>query len=525
MIDNRTVGRTIATLRQARGMTQQQLAAAMNVSHQAVSKWENGAALPDIQTLMELTQLFGITVEQLLNGEIPEARMEEEERRSSIDEHFQRIGSFVSNVVEDIGNALRVDAEEAEIVSEEPEEKPEDEAEESAADPEHANIDFKELLEMAPYMSKKTVAEMLEKSGRKLTAAEIARIAPYVESAFLEKLIRESEGGITWENLRRLAPFLKKEVVDAFARAIALGEKYVAPVSGEVNRAVEDVWKTVDDVSRRIEKGVDKAIRKVVRFGESAVNEVTKAFDDLTNETITRDERLAKLRRSAFERAVDDGRWDWIAAHIGEVQDEELRRRISEAANRQGMQEWVFQHLGGYADPDTIDKAIADGDWAWLGEHIEKFDGVTQRSVAKAAMQAEQWDWLSARAEQIELDDAAAEIAGAARRAGAKDLAAQLVRYDMEAEKIESLVNEAAVEGDVEFIEMIADVLPQNVLCECCVGMAKEQQWQNIERLSGTLSAEIIETLMETAINMGDFDAIDRMDALLREQEVEEEQQ
>ena len=63
MIDNRTVGKTIAALRQAKGMTQQQLAAAMNVSHQAVSKWENGAALPDIQTLVELTRLFGITLE------------------------------------------------------------------------------------------------------------------------------------------------------------------------------------------------------------------------------------------------------------------------------------------------------------------------------------------------------------------------------------------------------------------------------------------------------------------------------
>ena len=76
MIDNRTVGKTIAGLRQAKGMTQQQLAAAMNVSHQAVSKWENGAALPDIQTMVELTQLFGITVEQLISGDVPEARME-----------------------------------------------------------------------------------------------------------------------------------------------------------------------------------------------------------------------------------------------------------------------------------------------------------------------------------------------------------------------------------------------------------------------------------------------------------------
>lgn len=523
MIDNRTVGRTIATLRQAKGMTQQQLAAAMNVSHQAVSKWENGAALPDIQTMVELTQLFGITVEQLLNGEIPEARLDGEEKRSCIDEGFSRIGSFVNNVVEDIGNAFKGENAEVEVASEEPKEKPESEAEEKT-EPEHANIDFKELLEMAPFMSKSTVSEMLEKSGRRLTAAEIARIAPFVEAPFLEKLIRESESEINWETLRRLAPFLKKEAVDALARTIALGEKYVRPVSGEVNRMAGDVWKTMDDVSRKIEKGVDKAIRKVVKFSENAVNEVSKAFDELTTETVTRDERLAKLRRSAFERAIDDGKWDWIAAHIVEVQDEELRRRISEAANRQGMQDWVFEHLGGYADPETIDRAIADGDWTWLGEHVQQFDGATQRRVAKAAMQAENWDWLSACAEQIELGEIAAEVAGTARRSGSKELAALLVRYDMENAQIKALASEAAADGDVEFIEMIADVLSEETLTDCCTGMARAGQWENIERLSGRLSSEVVEALMETAIEMGDFEAIDRMDALLKEKETEDEQ-
>ena len=68
MIENRAVGRRIASLRQEHSLTQQQLAAMLRVSHQAVSKWESGQALPDIQTMLELTQFFGVTVEQLLGS-------------------------------------------------------------------------------------------------------------------------------------------------------------------------------------------------------------------------------------------------------------------------------------------------------------------------------------------------------------------------------------------------------------------------------------------------------------------------
>ena len=182
MIDNRTVGKTIAALRQAKGMTQQQLAAALNVSHQAVSKWENGAALPDIQTLVELTQLFGITVEQLLSGEIPEARMED---GTTLDERISNIGNFFSGVIDDIGNVFRSEPENV------PEEAPDDgaveakvgESEDSA--PEEDPIDLQKLLQMAPFMSKGAVEEMLSKSRRKLSATEIARFAPFVDLSLI----------------------------------------------------------------------------------------------------------------------------------------------------------------------------------------------------------------------------------------------------------------------------------------------------------------------------------------------------
>lgn len=44
-IDNRVVGAAITELRMRAGMTQQQLAAGLNVSHQAVSKWEKGGGV------------------------------------------------------------------------------------------------------------------------------------------------------------------------------------------------------------------------------------------------------------------------------------------------------------------------------------------------------------------------------------------------------------------------------------------------------------------------------------------------
>lgn len=508
MIDNRTVGRTIAMLRQARGMTQQQLAAAMNVSHQAVSKWENGAALPDIQTLVGLTQLFGITVEQLLNGEIPEERLEDEQELS-IDDRIHSIGKIVNNVIDDIGSALRGE-----------EHRPE-ETENADSEPVRTNVDIKELLEMAPFMSKAAVAEMLEKCGRRLSAAEIARFAPFVDAACLEKLIRESEGEFTWDSLRKLAPFLRKEAVDAFARAIALGEKFVKPVSDDVGRAAGDAWKAVEDVSRKIEMGVDKAVRKVVRMGENMVSEVAKAFDDLASESTAREERRAQLRHSAIERALEDGKWDWIAAHIDEVQDEELRRRISEKANREGMQEWVYEHLGGYVDPTVINQAIEEGNWEWLGEHVEEFEPAVRRLIACAAAENAQWDWLCARAEQIQLGEAAGEIASAARRDGAKLLAAQLVRYDMEESQIKSLVMEAVADGDYEFVEMVRDILSFETVCDCCMAFAKDDQWARVEQFSGRLDLQGMERLMELAIEMGDFDAVDMMDEMIRKAEDE----
>jgi len=70
-------GEYISYLRKERNMTQFSLAAALQVSHQAVSKWETGNALPDIDILLAIANLFEVSIDNLILGSDDEDEDEE----------------------------------------------------------------------------------------------------------------------------------------------------------------------------------------------------------------------------------------------------------------------------------------------------------------------------------------------------------------------------------------------------------------------------------------------------------------
>ncbi|MBE6578030.1 MAG: helix-turn-helix transcriptional regulator [Ruminococcaceae bacterium] len=75
----------IIKLRKKNGWSQEELAEKMNVSRQAVSKWESAQTIPDLEKILQLGRLFGVTTDYLLKDEI-----EDEEATEDISDHTVR---------------------------------------------------------------------------------------------------------------------------------------------------------------------------------------------------------------------------------------------------------------------------------------------------------------------------------------------------------------------------------------------------------------------------------------------------
>jgi len=70
-MDIKSIGKNITTLRKSNSYTQESLAEKLNLSPQAISKWETGAGLPEASVLIILADLFGVTIDKILRPHTP----------------------------------------------------------------------------------------------------------------------------------------------------------------------------------------------------------------------------------------------------------------------------------------------------------------------------------------------------------------------------------------------------------------------------------------------------------------------
>ncbi|HAE15774.1 MAG: helix-turn-helix transcriptional regulator [Solobacterium sp.] len=77
-MDLMKIGTFLQELRKEKGLTQEQLAEQLGVARRTVSRWETGANMPDLDILVELSDLYAVDLREILNGEREREHMNEE---------------------------------------------------------------------------------------------------------------------------------------------------------------------------------------------------------------------------------------------------------------------------------------------------------------------------------------------------------------------------------------------------------------------------------------------------------------
>lgn len=77
-MNNVKIGEYLSSLRKYYKITQDELAEKLGVTRQAVSKWENGATIPDIELLMKLSELYGVSINDILNADTASIKYQKE---------------------------------------------------------------------------------------------------------------------------------------------------------------------------------------------------------------------------------------------------------------------------------------------------------------------------------------------------------------------------------------------------------------------------------------------------------------
>ena len=73
-MDQIKTGKLIANMRKEKGLTQAELGELLGITDRAVSKWERGISMPDSGIMLDLCRILGISVEDLLTGEVIEMK-------------------------------------------------------------------------------------------------------------------------------------------------------------------------------------------------------------------------------------------------------------------------------------------------------------------------------------------------------------------------------------------------------------------------------------------------------------------
>lgn len=225
----RQIGQRIASKRRERNMTQSNLADQLLVSYQAISNWERGNTLPDIEKLPQLASALQLSIDELLGNS----------------------GSAVMHYQEGIADSQ-------EITKLAPIIKPKELA--AATQTQSFNLEFVEQL--APFLSSEELFALLTSVEEPLTEEALAECLPFLETDHLEHLLKED---YSFTFLEEAAPYLS---------AAFLAEKTEQAVSK--SQSLDEL----EDIAPFLEKeDLGRILQKILAAAEKPEHLLSKMED------------------------------------------------------------------------------------------------------------------------------------------------------------------------------------------------------------------------------------------------------
>ena len=169
MFNMNQVGTNICRLRKSIGITQMELADRLGISFQAVSNWERGVSMPDIAKLNELSSLFNVSIDEILDN--------------------KRTSEIASKLL---------------------------------ANQPIENVSIEEVEEIAPILHENEVDALLSYTDKKnVSVNDISSVAPFLSQEYIDKFAEELLSDYqSLHCIMPIAPFISTQIIDKKALEI-----------------------------------------------------------------------------------------------------------------------------------------------------------------------------------------------------------------------------------------------------------------------------------------------------------------
>lgn len=190
MFDIVKFGKALSTLRKNADMTQNEIADKLNLSRQAISKYERGESFPDISVLVMIAELFGITLDKLIGYGEPTTGE----------------SSILKNVAKGDADVLAEDI--ADVVNLAPLLKP-SVLTKLSRQFEKKGIDISNIIVLAEYLNDETVVKLIENAAFDEISVELLeKFVPMLnhdsKEAIFQKIL---DGEMDWHFIKVLLPY------------------------------------------------------------------------------------------------------------------------------------------------------------------------------------------------------------------------------------------------------------------------------------------------------------------------------